>query len=1036
MTPADRWRRVEELCHAALDREPNERSAFLLTACGSDDALREEIEGLLIHASTAEQFLAEPAHLVGDTLTRETRSMVGRHVAHYSIVEQLGAGGMGVVYRAEDTKLRRSVALKFLPPDLTRDGDAKRRFMLEAQAASALEHQNICTIHEIGETLDGQLFLAMAYYAGDTLKTQIERGPLALDAAVGYATQIAEGLVKAHAAGIVHRDIKPANVLVTGDGVVKIVDFGIAKLLGQTSVTRTGTTLGTCVYMSPEQHAGLPVDARTDVWSLGVVLYEMVSGRLPFGGEHPHAVALAVAHARQTPLTALRADVPIALERIVTRALAKRPDDRYQTAGALLADLQQLQRALNAPRATMSRPIRTRAVASAVIAIVMVTVVFGWLWRRSSRERWALEIATPEITRLVDAEEFAKAAVLSREARVILPKNPSLEKLWMRSTVEASVDSVPSGADVAIQPYGDNTSAWQDLGETPLKNIRVPRGIYVWRIAKVGFASASFIDGIVAPMQPGLHADIGGMVKLRPEATVPANMVTVQEGETRLGYPVAQPTRFHVDDYLIDRYEVTNEEYQTFVDAGGYQRRELWKQPFVRDGRTISWDEAVNLFRDATGRAGPATWEVGHYPKGLEKHPVAGVSWYEAAAYAEFVGKSLPTVYHWTNASQADVGGTITRESNFHSAGTQSVGGRGAMSGFGTTDMAGNVKEWCWNEGRDGKRFILGGGFGEPTYMFNLTDEQSPWARRPNYGFRCVKLDSPASAAATAKIEPTSRDYWNDKPVSNDVFKAYEGLYAYDPRPLNARVEETETTANFVREKVSFDAAYGNERVIAHLFLPRSISPPFQVVVYFPGADALLDQKVDLPNIVDSLDYLLRSGRALLFPIYKGTYERRDGLVPGGKPPAMFRDHMIMWSKDLGRALDYLQDRKDIDSAKMAYSGFSLGVNVAPILLAVEKRFKAAILTVGGFQLRYDLPEADALNFAPRVKTPVLMLNGRYDEQFPLELSPRPLFHFLGTPDQDKKHIIYEASHGDLPHREEVRETLDWLDKYLGPVRR
>jgi len=295
--------------------------------------------------------------------------MIGQALSHYRVLEKLGGGGMGVVYRAEDERLRRHVAIKLLPQELTRDADAKRRFVLEAQAASALDHPNICTIHEIDETPDGQLFLVMAYYDGETLKTKIERGPLKLDAALDYAVQMAQGLVKAHGAGIVHRDIKPANTLVTSDGLVKILDFGLARLLGQTGVTRTGTTLGTPAYMSPEQMLGSEVDARSDLWSMGVVLYEMLSGQLPFGGEHPATIAHAITHATPAPLTSLRSGIPIELERIVGRMLAKSPADRYQTAADLLSELRRVQRESDsrqvtivaAPQSPNVRGKRTRA---------------------------------------------------------------------------------------------------------------------------------------------------------------------------------------------------------------------------------------------------------------------------------------------------------------------------------------------------------------------------------------------------------------------------------------------------------------------------------------------------------------------------------------------------------------------------------------------------------------------------------------------------------------------------------------------------
>jgi serine/threonine protein kinase len=269
--------------------------------------------------------------------------MIGQTISHYKILEKLGGGGMGVVYKAEDTKLKRTVALKFLPPVFSFDQEAKKRFIQEAQSASSLDHNNICAIHEVGETEDGQIFICMNCYEGETLKKKIERGKIQTDEAVDIIVQATTGLQKAHEKGIIHRDIKPANIFITNDGVVKILDFGLAKLSGQTMMTKMGETVGTIAYMSPEQTRGELVDQRTDIWSLGVVLYEMLTRNLPFKGDYDSAMIYSILNEEPKHLTDFRTDVPKELQQIVSKCLEKNIEYRFKNVDELLSSLRRLQ---------------------------------------------------------------------------------------------------------------------------------------------------------------------------------------------------------------------------------------------------------------------------------------------------------------------------------------------------------------------------------------------------------------------------------------------------------------------------------------------------------------------------------------------------------------------------------------------------------------------------------------------------------------------------------------------------------------------
>ncbi|MCI0698144.1 serine/threonine-protein kinase [candidate division KSB1 bacterium] len=335
--------------------------------------------------------------------------MIGQIISHYKILEKLGAGGMGVVYKAQDLKLDRFVALKFLPPDLSVNEEEKQRFIHEAKAASALDHPNICNIHEIDETKDGQIFICMAHYEGETLQKKVSSNQLSVNSVIDIAIKIAQGLAAVHAHGIVHRDIKPANIIVTNDGAVKIVDFGIAKLAGATRIPTTGTTIGTPMYISPEQARGETVDHRTDIWSLGVVLYEMLTGRPPFKEEVEQALLYSILHEKPKPLSKYRAGVPERLQPIVDKALDKNPEARYQHIEELLADLRQESERQSQAFPFLGKlpmPKLTFRIAAVVLGLMVLIVgILSYIQLR--RDITILRLTKPaQVTSAIGVEDF------------------------------------------------------------------------------------------------------------------------------------------------------------------------------------------------------------------------------------------------------------------------------------------------------------------------------------------------------------------------------------------------------------------------------------------------------------------------------------------------------------------------------------------------------------------------------------------------------------------------------------------------------
>jgi tRNA A-37 threonylcarbamoyl transferase component Bud32 len=557
----------------------------------------------------------------------------GTRLGPYEILEPLGAGGMGEVYRARDSRLDREIAIKVLPDRVARDPGLVTRFEREARTVASLAHPNIVVLHSI-EQHESIRFLTMELVSGTSLDRQVAAGGLPVAQVLDIGLALTDALAAAHGKGVVHRDLKPANVMLTSDGRVKVLDFGLAKPTVVTSdpgatematmttpLTTAGQIMGTVPYMAPEQIRGEPIDARTDLFALGVVLYELATGRRPFTGKTAADVSSAILRDAPPPLTRVRKGLPRDLERIVGRCLEKNPADRFASATEVGDELRRLSRSLDGDAGTRRARLGPVAWVGAVVLLLAVGAA-ALTAQRGARAQRARE-AIPRIIALADSANLEAAWSLAEEVRPVLRDESLLAPVWPRISRFVNVRSVPAGAKVTRRAFAGPDTTWRPLGVTPLDSLRVPLGGWYLRLEKSGYrplealVASSFFNDLDYRLDDG-QGPTTGMVRVPGGFMSELNLPGLESygGVT-------------VDTFWIDAHEVTNREFKHFVDAGGYRRREFWNEAFARDGTTPTWETAVTGFTDRTGRPGPSTWEAGDLPAGQANFPVGGVSWYE-----------------------------------------------------------------------------------------------------------------------------------------------------------------------------------------------------------------------------------------------------------------------------------------------------------------------------------------------------------------------------------------------------------------------
>jgi serine/threonine protein kinase len=989
---------------------------------------------------------------------------------------------MGEVYRARDERLGRTVAIKVLRGDEAGEA-ATRRLVREARAAAALDHPNICAIHEIGEQA-GRPYIVLQYVEGETLARRLERGPLDLREALDVAISIAEALDEAHRHGILHRDVKPQNLMITKGRQVKVMDFGLAKPIATgaivsteertlSSLTQPGTVAGTLSYMSPEQARGDPLDARSDVFSLGVVVYEMACGRHPFAAASAAETLSALLTREAAPLDR-HGGAPHELERIVAKALRKDRDERYQTMRDLLIDLKALRDELD-HEARLARSDLARKAAPEPPSLEGVGRARRKLWRpavwlvlaallalggfatraylRHHNEAWAAD-SVARLSRLAQEGKYPEAYELARRVQPVRPNDADLARILPLVSDDLSVSTDPPGATVWLQRAETPTEPPQTLaGKTPLNHASIPRGDYVLRLELAGrepFERTISSGPARTEFAGGLSTAIQVDVRLRETGTIPPRMVAVPGGRYRLvgwGQPTA--SEVHLDDFFLDRFEVSHREYREFVVAGGYRNRDLWRHPFVRKGRTLSWEEAMRLLVDRTGLPGPRDWSGGSPPPGLEGHPVTGVTWYEAAAYAAFRGKALPTVYQWEKAARDGIfvyggeqvmpwgighGPTRLWPADFEGDGTVAVDHfEFGMSPYGAYNMAGNVSEWIANRTPDG--FVTtGGSWRDPPYIFGDYGAFPEFHASDHLGFRCA-LTAPGAAGDQGGAPITAREQAPSYPRSSEAsFRSWLSHYRYDRTPLDPLVEEAVETPEWRRERIRFLGAR-SQPTYAYLYLPKSARPPYQVIQFVPGSGAY--NGVPPNDFVESgrLAPLVKAGRAIFLVALPGYFgrERPAGQRWPDNTSVGFRERAVGEATDERRGLDYLETRPELDLRKLAFMNVSISWQ-GIVFSAVEPRYRVVVLMACGvYPVQADwIAEANPIYFAPHIRVPKLMINGRWDEDFPFKIDAQPLFDLLAEP---KKLELYDGGH--VPPAEVAVPVVNrWLDEVLGPVRR
>lgn len=1140
---------------ALLIPAKKQRLKFLDDECGKDKALRDHLAKLL--EADAKEWKQFDSVLQQQPTSKEVAEPIPS-LKNYQVHERIGSGGMADVFAAEQlTPFRRQVAVKVQRTNQF-DSEACRRFESEQQTLATLKHENIATIYDAGLTINGAPYVSMELVRGEPITTYCNDHRLTIEDRLRLLLDVCNGVEYAHHNGVIHRDLKPANILIAEKvhgPQPKIIDFGIAKNTEASphdKKTKAGKILGTLDYMSPEQLGNAPstVDAHSDIYSLGVILHEMLVDEIPLKKELSQSTTLEerlkctrttvaapisstlmslenstlLSENRSSSFEELKRQFTPALDRIVSRMIAKRPDQRYATVQQVATDLEQLLKSnaldskskVGTPR-TMTRRRFRFAIIFFLIFLCLIGLLhafrIGTLQRVSKRGRSesnqrgtlrpsdsdiALDAEAPpsadqEAGRIELSQEIRPAQqnsellpdksheidefyyrILDRRPVAAFqlakswPADPQLEQLREQLTDDVTLTDVPPDAVVEICDWIKEPFEWHRV-ETTNGKVTLPLGrIFIEPLKK--FYTRSFRIRITCPGYltrelllskrdlAVIDGEIGLVKRTEP---MPDDMTLVpaftSPDNTRLKYHSSLLRNENA--FWMDRHEVSNEDYLEFVKAGAYERPEFWTSvSFLFNGEELPFESAMKRFVDRTGNPGPASWSDGCFAPGMEKYPVSGVSFLEAASYASYRGKSLPTPEQWHHAASALTSAGMVARNNFASDGPERCGANSGIGRFNIQDLGGNVREWCGTSDIQGNSYILGGSWKSPPFALHSNITANQWDRSEVNGIRCCrsiregKRKESGKASVVTYTFPTEENPKYSRPSLTELGHLHDYDRDIPTDPTGNQIQNaTFASAGMSHTIAQIASAHQSSRYNLHLLGPTQHQRPLRCLIVLPNSREASQTSQSLPlqalanpeSLAMTADILSRYSLLLCVPDLNHPIHLNESKKLANNSEGLLRkngtrDTSFNNVKDTMRALDYLLSRDDLDAEHCYILAFGNFGPSALRLLALDKRLQAGALVATGYGsasrpgrgMRTNLDKRyAAYQYVPHVKQPVLMINGSRDLEYPETIAQIPLYQELGSVLKKKITIGTNLLHQPQHFGKVLQDAADWFHR-------